>query len=341
MTNYLAFITSITLAVIAAFFSIIGLSTIFAGAFWSVVIMASALEVGKLVTAAWLHLEWKRISIPIKSYLTLAVVVLMFITSMGIFGYLSKAHLEQETKTSNNSVKLENVQRKLSSETRRLDAIDKQLGSLDAALDEYIERGYITRGLKAREEQKTERTQLESSREEISQTIDKLQEEELELKRENIAFELEIGAIKYIAELIYGDEAQNYYDKAVRGVILSLVFVFDPLAVVLLIASTKAIATRREETPTTVKTKEVLILDDIKETPVETIQEETVQEVSVSEPTPKPKFSAKQLKRPKWVKDAIATTRGYVSKSGELLDSRKMTQEQADLINEIYEKNKK
>ena len=265
----------------------------------------------------------------------------MFITSMGIFGYLSKAHLEQETKTSNNSVKLENVQRKLASETRRLDAIDKQLGSLDAALDEYIERGFVTRGLKAREEQKEERTQLESSRTDISLTIDKLQEEELELKRENIAFELEIGAIKYIAELIYGDEAQNYYDKAVRGVILSLVFVFDPLAVVLLIASTKAIATRREQTPTTVKTKEVLILDDIKETPVETIREETVQEVSVSEPTPKPKFNAKQLKRPKWVKDAIATTRGYVTKTGELLDSRKMTQEQADLINEMYEKNKK
>ena len=208
---------------IAAFFSIIGLSTIFAGAFWSVVIMASALEVGKLVTAAWLHLEWKRISIPIKTYLTLAVVVLMFITSMGIFGYLSKAHLEQETKTSNNTVKLENVQRKLSSETRRLDAIDKQLASLDAALDEYIERGFVTRGLNAREEQKPERTQLETSREEISQTIDKLQEEELELKRENIAFELEIGAIKYIAELIYGEQAKNYYDQAVRGVILSLV----------------------------------------------------------------------------------------------------------------------
>ena len=322
------------MAVIAAFFSIIGLSTIFAGAFWSVVIMASALEVGKLVTAAWLHLEWKRISIPIKTYLTLAVVVLMFITSMGIFGYLSKAHLEQETKTSNNTVKLENVQRKLSSETRRLDAIDKQLASLDAALDEYIERGFVTRGLNAREEQKPERTQLETSREEISQTIDKLQEEELELKRENIAFELEIGAIKYIAELIYGEQAKNYYDQAVRGVILSLVFVFDPLAVILLIASTKAIVTRREETPETVEAKEVLVLDDIKETPVESIKEESVQEVS------KPKFSPKQLKRPKWVKDAIATTKGYVTKSGELLVSRKMTQEQADLINETYEKNK-
>jgi len=333
LTTYLAFITSITLAGIAAFFSIVGLSTIFYGAFWSVVIMSSALEVGKLVTAAWLHLEWKRISIPIRFYLSSAVVILMFITSMGIFGYLSKAHLEQETKSSNNDVKMENIERRLDTENKRLDAIDKQLSSLDAALDEYIERGFVTRGLKARDEQKPERKQLETSRQEIVKTIDILQEEELELKRDQISFELEIGAIKYIAELIYGDEAKNYYDKAVRGVILSLVFVFDPLAVVLLIASTKLLATRREETPTTVKTKEVLILDDIKEEPIETLKE-----ASVSEPKTTSKFKPKQIKKPKWVKDAIATTRGFVSKSGELLLSRTMSRELADEINRNSEK---
>ena len=324
MINYLAFITSITLAAIAAFFSIVGLSTIFPGAYWSVIVMAGSLEVGKLVTAAWLHLEWKRISIPIKTYLTSAVIVLMFITSMGIFGYLSKAHLEQETKSSNNDVKLENLERKIFSENRTISAIDTQLESLDAALEEYISRGYITKGLTAREEQKGERLQLESSREEISDSLDILEENALELKKEKIAFELEIGAIKYIAELVYGEEAASYYDKAVRAVILSLVFVFDPLAVVLLIASTKGIVTRREETPSVVKTKEVLIMDD------PTRQAKGEQPVEPETPV----NPVKKKVGPNWLKKgAYASPLGWRSKKGELLKSQKMTQEQADKLN--------
>lgn len=316
MINKLAFVTSIVIASVAAYFSIIGLSTIFYGAFWSVVIMASALEVGKLVTAAWLHLEWERVSIPIKTYLSSAVVVLMLITSMGIFGYLSKAHLEQETKTSNVDVQLAQVEQRIGTEQKRLQAIDTQLGALDKALDEYIERGFISRGLKAREEQKPERKELEAAREEINETINGLQEQALVLRKENIVLESEIGAIKYIAELVYGDEAKGYYDQAVRGVILSLVFVFDPLAVVLLIASTKAIATRREETPQTVKTKEVLIMEDIQkeDTPVEPKQP----------PRKKPA---------KWLKGAMATTRGWVNEKGELLKSQKMTQDEVDRLN--------
>lgn len=317
MINKLAFVTSIVIATVAAYFSIVGLSTIFYGAFWSVVIMASTLEVGKLVTAAWLHLEWEKVSIPIRTYLSSAVVVLMLITSMGIFGYLSKAHLEQETKTSNVQVELATVEQRILTESKRLLAIDTQLEALDRALDEYIERGFVTRGLNARKEQKPERDELESGREEINNVINALQEKALVLRRENIVLESEIGAIKYIAELVYGDEAKDYYDKAVRAVILSLVFVFDPLAVVLLIASTKAIATRKVQTLQTVKTKEVLIMEDIKE-----------------EDIPLQPKSKPLRPKPYWLKNAVATTRGWVSKKGELLKSKKMTQEEVDKYNE-------
>ena len=326
MINYLAFITSISLASIAAFFSIVGLSTIFPGAYWSVIIMAGSLEVGKLVTAAWLHLEWKKISIPIKTYLTSAVIVLMFITSMGIFGYLSKAHLEQETKSSNNDVKLENLQRKISSETRKITAIDAQLDSLDAALEEYISRGFVTRGLNARDDQKEERSRLESTREEISDSLEVLQENALELEKEKIAFELEIGAIKYIAELVYGEQASSYYDKAVRAVILSLVFVFDPLAVVLLIASTKGIVTKKEETPSAVATKEILIIDD------PTIKQKQESSKNLNQTN----APGSKKSRPKWLKKgAYASILGWRSKNGELLKRQKMTQEQVNKLNNV------
>ena len=93
MINYLAFLTSLLVAGVAAYFSVIGLATIFAGSFWPVVVMAGALEVGKIVTAGFLHIRWSDINSWFKVYLSAAVVVLMLITSLGIFGFLAKANI--------------------------------------------------------------------------------------------------------------------------------------------------------------------------------------------------------------------------------------------------------
>ena len=93
----LTLLVAISISVIAAYYSILGLTAIFAAAFLPIVLMGSVLEVGKILATVWLHIHWKRAPLIIKTYLTSAVVVLMFITSMGVFGFLSKSHIEQSS----------------------------------------------------------------------------------------------------------------------------------------------------------------------------------------------------------------------------------------------------
>lgn len=325
MANRIAFLTSIMIASVAAFFSIMGLATIFAGAFWPIVIMGGALEVGKLVTSAWLHIKWQEIGKLLKYYLTFAVIVLMLITSMGIFGLLSKAHLEQESILSGVEIRLEGVKEKISDEEEKIVAINRQLDALDNALDEYIERGYITRGLKAREDQSEQRTLLEASRDDINIRIEKLKDRESALRLEILGAEAEIGAVKYITEFLYGDEAKNHYAEAVRSVILSLIFVFDPLAIVLLLASTKAIANEPK------KPKKKRVARNKEEYTEEA--EEAEEEIDIEQVVEQPTIVETKIKKPKWAKGAIATTKGWISTKGELLKTQKMTEEEVDYFN--------
>ena len=324
MANRIAFLRSIMIASVAAFFSIMGLATIFAGAFWPIVIMGGALEVGKLVTSAWLHIKWQEIGKLLKYYLTFAVIVLMLITSMGIFGLLSKAHLEQESILSGVEIRLEGVKEKISDEEEKIVAINRQLDALDNALDEYIERGYITRGLKAREDQSEQRTLLEASRDDINIRIEKLKDRESALRLEILGAEAEIGAVKYITEFLYGDDAKNHYAEAVRSVILSLIFVFDPLAIVLLLASTKAIANEPK------KPKKKRVARNKEEYTEEAEEEE---ETDIEQIVEQPKVVETKIKKPRWAKGAIATTKGWISTKGELLKTQKMTEEEVDYFN--------
>ena len=101
MINYLALLVAIALSAIAAYFSVIGLTTIFAASFWPVVIMGGTLEVAKVVAASWIYRNWNITPFSIKAYLVASILALMFITSMGTFGYLSKAHIDQTTSYSN------------------------------------------------------------------------------------------------------------------------------------------------------------------------------------------------------------------------------------------------
>ena len=234
----LTFLSAISISIIAAGYSIIGLATLFAGAVIPIIAMGSALEVGKLVAASWLYNNWDS-DVPrlLKAYLFGAIIVLIFITSMGIFGFLSKAHLDQVKPTSSNNIKIELLDNQIKSQQNIIDRSQKTLDQLDKALEVYIEKEFVTRGLKERKKQEVERNELNNAIKEASNEIAKLSEEKGTLSLEQNKIEAEVGPIKYVAELIYGVNAEDNFDKAVRIVILILIFVFDPLAVLLLIAA--------------------------------------------------------------------------------------------------------
>ena len=237
---FLAVVTlfiALSISAVAAYYSIVGLMAIFSAAAFSIAVMGVVLEIGKLVTASWLYQNWKTVPKILKYYLTSAVVILMFITSMGIFGYLSKSHIDAGTNTSQITVKLDRVNSRIASEQKTIDRAERQLVNLDKALERYVELGAVSKGLDRRESQEEERTKLtdmvNKSQEKIDEYLDEKSEYELEIKN----FEVEVGPLKYISALIYGDDALTFLENAVRWVILILVFVFDPLAVLLVVAA--------------------------------------------------------------------------------------------------------
>jgi len=234
----LTFLSAISISVIAAGYSIVGLATLFAGAVVPIIAMGSALEVGKLVAASWLYHNWNS-DVPrlLKGYLFGAIIVLIFITSLGIFGFLSKAHLDQVKPTSGNNIKIELLDKQINQQNLIIERAEKQITLLDKALEVYIDKEYVTRGLKERAKQEEERNTLNSAINKASDKIAELTNNKASLSLEQDKIEAEVGPIKYVAELIYGEQAQDNFDKAVRFVILILIFVFDPLAVLLLIAA--------------------------------------------------------------------------------------------------------
>src|SRR5210317_1323873 len=234
----LTFLSAISISVIAAGYSIIGLATLFAGAAIPIIAMGTALEIGKLVAASWLYQNWRsdvpRLS---KAYLFTSIIVLIFITSMGIFGFLSKAHLDQVQPTSGNQLSIDSYNKQINQQQIIIDRAEKTLNQLDKALDVYIDKEYVTRGLKERNKQKEERDLLNKTIDEATSKILELNKTKNTIELEQLKIEAEVGPLKYVAELIYGENAKNHFDSAVRIVILILIFVFDPLAVLLLIAA--------------------------------------------------------------------------------------------------------
>ena len=232
------FISAISISLIAAGYSILGLATLFAGAYVPIIAMGSALEVGKLVAASWLYHNWRR-NIPksLKAYLFTSIIVLIFITSVGIFGFLSKAHLDQVKPTAGNTEQIALIDKKIKQEEKIIERAEKTLAQLDKALDVYIDKEYVSRGLKERNKQKEERDLLNKSIDEAMAKIADLNNSKSSITIEQLKLEADVGPLKYVAELIYGDNAKDHFDSAVRIIILILIFVFDPLAVLLLIAA--------------------------------------------------------------------------------------------------------
>ena len=234
----ITFISAISISLIAAGYSILGLATLFAGAAVPIIAMGSALEVGKLVAASWLYHNWKT-DIPrsLKAYLFTSIIVLIFITSIGIFGFLSKAHLDQVRPTGNNEVQIALIDKQINQQELIIERAENTLNRLDKALDVYIAKEYVSRGLKERKKQKEERDFLNTEIKNAMDEIAKLVNAKSDIDIAQLKIEADVGPLKYVAELIYGDNAQDHFDSAVRIIILILIFVFDPLAVLLLIAA--------------------------------------------------------------------------------------------------------
>ena len=261
----LTLLSALLLSGIAAYYSIIGLAAIFTGAFWPIVFMGSVLEMSKLVTASWLYRNWKTCPILLKSYLTFSVVVLMIITSMGIFGFLSKAHIDSTMDAGVNSVEIKTILQQEKIIKERLDYL------LARAKDPSTASNRLDR-------------QIQDTQRELSQ----LNKQKLPLLKENNKLEAEVGPIKYIGDMIYGTDDENGLDKAVRLVIMLIMVVFDPLAVLLLIAANMSIKQRsdelnglvpekpHEEKNTTLPKTEV-DNKNIEERPDDKVQDDTIQ----------------------------------------------------------------
>ena len=243
----LTLLVALAISAVAAYYSIIGLIAIFSSAVIPIAVMGVVLETGKLVTAAWVYHHWKRTPVLLKTYLISAVVVLMFITSMGIFGFLSKAHIEQTTVNSDNTLQIELIDSKIQRERDTIKRAENTLLQLDTALEKYVELGAVTKGLNARKEQEAERNELNTTIDESTDAIATLTQKKSELNADRIAIEAEVGPIKYISELIYGESTKGVLEDAVRGVILIIVFVFDPLAVLLLVAANQSLLQEQQK----------------------------------------------------------------------------------------------
>jgi hypothetical protein len=178
-----------------------------------------------------------------KGYLTSAVFVLMIITSLGIFGFLSKAHLEHSISTGGtNELQIETLQRQIRVEQRTIEVSETVLSQLDATVQTLIDYDRIRGKDGAAETRKAQAQERDTENQTIGNAyanIERLQSSLAPLQRERLAIEVEVGPLKYIAELVYGDEAEDYFDEAVRWVIILLIITFDPLAVVLLLAATQ------------------------------------------------------------------------------------------------------
>lgn len=243
----LVLLTALGIAAIAAWFSIAGLMAIFGGAATSVAIMAGSLEVGKLVTASWLYRNWKQTGFMLKSYLTIATFMLMVITSMGIFGYLSQAHLQTSAVGGEVQAKVEIIDEKIATERANIETARKALQQMDAQVDQMLARTDDDRGanraVRIRRQQASERAELQADISRAQETISKLNEEKTPIASELRKVESEVGPIKYVASLIYGDNPDaNLLERAVRWMIILLVVVFDPLAVALLIAANQTLS---------------------------------------------------------------------------------------------------
>jgi flagellar biosynthesis chaperone FliJ len=250
--GYFMMLIAVTISAIAAWYSVEGLTAIFAAAVVPVIIMGGALEAGKILATVWLHNNWQRISWAYKSYLIPAILFLMLLTSMGIFGFLSKAHSDQSLVSGDAISKVAIYDEKIQTARGNIEANRRALKQMDEAVDQVMGRSTDEKGaekaVSIRRGQQKERARLLAEITAEQKTISALSEERAPLAAEVRKVEADVGPIKYIAALVYGDNPDtNLLERAVRWVIILIVVVFDPLALCLILASNKQLEWVRED----------------------------------------------------------------------------------------------
>jgi len=251
LLSIITLLVALSLSAIAAWYSIIGLTAIFASAVIPIIVMGGMLEVAKVVVTVWLHEYWNQCRLAMKLYLVPAVAMLMVITSMGIFGFLSKAHLDQDIISGDVQSKIAVYDEKIKTARENIEADRRQLRQMDEAVDQVMARSTTEEGASKsnaiRRAQARDRTALAKSIEANQKLIGALNEEAAPIRAEIRKVEAEVGPIKYIAALIYGDDPDaNLLERAVRWVIILLVIVFDPLAIMMVLASTESMKWARD-----------------------------------------------------------------------------------------------
>ena len=249
--SYWTLAVALSLSLVAAWYSIIGLTAIFAAAVFPIIVMGGIMEVAKVTVTIWLHEYWQYCKRSMKIQLTFSVIVLMFITSMGIFGFLSKAHLDQAVPTGDVAAKVQILDEKIKTERDTIESARKAIAQMDSAVDQTLGRSTTEQGadkaVQIRRSQARERATLQNEITQSQKKIAAYNEERAPIASELRKVEAEVGPIKYIAALIYGDNPDaNLLEKAVRWVIIILVLVFDPLAIMMVLAATESIKWERQ-----------------------------------------------------------------------------------------------
>ena len=234
----LTLLSAFFISSVAAWFSIAGLVAIFPGATVAVTLMGAALELGKLVSASWIYRFWNKTNWLMKTYFIAAVCVLSFITSIGIFGYLTRAHVEGTQGLDANTEQITLLDEQINNERQNIATSRQALQQMDAAINNLVANEKTTeRAVTIRNSQRRERTTVTATIAESNKKIAELQKEKSTLNVGQRKLETEVGPIKYVAELVYGNKDSSTIDKAVRLLVLLLIFVFDPLAILMVVAA--------------------------------------------------------------------------------------------------------
>jgi hypothetical protein len=269
--GYFTLFVALLIEIVGAYYSVTGLAAIFSGAIIPILIMGGSLELGKVVAAVWLKNNWERASLTFKLYLLPAVVVLMLITSMGIFGFLSKAHNDQNLVSGDVQGKIAIFDEKIKTSKDNIDANRKALKQMDESVDQSMARSADEKGadkaVALRRSQAKERARLQQEITAEQKAISSLNEQAAPIRAEVRKVEAEVGPIKYIAKLIYDDNPDaNILEKAVVWMIVIIVAVFDPLALVLILAAQQSIRWARDDREETDKEAHARIEQELAET---------------------------------------------------------------------------
>lgn len=256
--SYWILFVALVLSTIAAYYSILGLVTIFSAAALPIIIMASAMEVSKVSVTVWLHRYWTECRLPLKCYLVPAVVILMLITSMGVFGLLSRAHSDQGAANGDIAAKVAIIDEKIRTERENIEANRQALSQMNASVDQTMARSTTEQGAgraaQIRKSQGKERQTLQTEITKGQERIAKLNEERAPIAIQLRHAEAEVGPIKYVAAMIYGDNPDaTMLERSVRWVIVLLVSVFDPLAIFMVLAAQESMRWEKNRKPETVQ----------------------------------------------------------------------------------------